>query len=165
MLLPPHFFFVFLYYTDVGSLTLVLAAYLVRRRARPALQRRLGALHASAVNSSVLHEGSPVNCLVLLKQLSRARASFTPLDALGAVPSTLSLRCMPAGQSARPAAPGGSAGGGGGGLPADQRGVGGAHPGLGRAAPHAGRGPPALGRRVCRGAAQVRAARRLAGTL
>ncbi len=51
MLLPPHFFFVFLYYTDVGSLTLVLAAYLVRRRARPALQRRLGALHASVVNS------------------------------------------------------------------------------------------------------------------
>ena len=29
-LLPTHFFFIFLYYTDVGSLTLVLAAYLVR---------------------------------------------------------------------------------------------------------------------------------------
>jgi hypothetical protein len=30
-LLPTHFFFIFLYYTDVGSLTLVLAAYLARR--------------------------------------------------------------------------------------------------------------------------------------
>lgn len=29
-LLPTHFFFIFLFYTDVGSLTLVLAAYLVR---------------------------------------------------------------------------------------------------------------------------------------
>ena len=37
--------------------------------------------------TAALHEGSPVNWWALLKQLSRARASFVPLNALGAVRS------------------------------------------------------------------------------
>ena len=35
LLLPTHFFYAFLYYTDVGGVTLVLACYLV---SAPALQ-------------------------------------------------------------------------------------------------------------------------------
>ncbi|KAK9831499.1 hypothetical protein WJX81_002842 [Elliptochloris bilobata] len=42
-LLPTHFFFVFLYYTDVGSLMLVLAAYLASLHDRPHLAALLAA--------------------------------------------------------------------------------------------------------------------------